>query len=87
MNVRWWMDSMAAEFDRLDTNKSGELDSAELSRSRLRVSFFLFPPSQKHSARNLPDIQLFPLAATVIQLRCIPWVIQLVFVDLPRYAS
>jgi len=47
-----WMDFMATEFDRLDTNKSGVLDSAELSRSRLRVSSFVFPPSQKHSARK-----------------------------------
>ena len=35
-----WMDFMAAEFNRLDTNKSGVLDRAELSRSRLRVSSF-----------------------------------------------
>jgi|SRR5215469_585943 len=35
-----WMDFMAAEFDRLDTNKSGVLDRDELSRSRLRVSSF-----------------------------------------------
>jgi hypothetical protein len=47
-----WMDFMATEFDRLDTNKSGVIDSAELSRSRLRVSSFVFPPSQKHSARK-----------------------------------
>ena len=47
-----WMDFMTTEFDRLDTNKSGVLDSAELSRSRLRVSSFVFPPSQKHSARK-----------------------------------
>jgi hypothetical protein len=44
-----WMDFMATEFDRLDTNKSGVLDSAELSRSRLRVSSFVFPPSQRHT--------------------------------------
>jgi hypothetical protein len=47
-----WMDFVATEFDRLDTKKSGVLDSAELSRSRLRVSSFVFPPSQKHSARK-----------------------------------
>ena len=47
-----WMDFMATEFDRLDTKKSGVLDSAELSRSRLRVSSFVFPPSQKHTARK-----------------------------------
>jgi len=35
-----WMDFMATEFDRLDTNKSGVLDREELSRSRLRVSSF-----------------------------------------------
>jgi len=36
-----WMDFMAAEFDRLDKNKSGELDANELAQSRLRVSHFL----------------------------------------------
>jgi hypothetical protein len=35
-----WMNFMEAEFDRLDKNKSGELDAQELARSRLRVSPF-----------------------------------------------
>jgi Ca2+-binding EF-hand superfamily protein len=33
-----WMDFMSKEFDRLDTDKSGELDPKELSKSRLVVS-------------------------------------------------
>jgi Ca2+-binding EF-hand superfamily protein len=33
-----WMQFMEAEFERLDTDKSGELDVKELARSRLRVS-------------------------------------------------
>jgi Ca2+-binding EF-hand superfamily protein len=33
-----FMNFMAAEFDRLDTDKSGELDIKELSRSQLRAS-------------------------------------------------
>lgn len=33
-----WMSFMEAEFDRLDTDKSGELDPKELAQSRLRVS-------------------------------------------------
>jgi hypothetical protein len=33
-----FMNFMAAEFDRLDTDKSGELDVRELSKSQLRVS-------------------------------------------------
>jgi len=33
-----YMDFMAAEFDRLDTDKSGELDVRELTQSQLRVS-------------------------------------------------
>ncbi len=33
-----WMSFMAAEFDRLDTDKSGELDPKELAESRLRPS-------------------------------------------------
>jgi hypothetical protein len=37
---REWMKFMEAEFDRLDKNKSGELDSKELMQSRLRVSPF-----------------------------------------------
>jgi len=35
-----WMKFMEAEFDRLDKNKSGELDAKELGQSRLRVSRF-----------------------------------------------
>jgi Ca2+-binding EF-hand superfamily protein len=35
-----WMNFMEAEFDRLDKNKSGELDTTELAQSRLRVSPF-----------------------------------------------
>jgi hypothetical protein len=38
---REWMKFMEAEFDRLDKNKSGELDVNELAQSRLRVSHFL----------------------------------------------
>lgn len=33
-----YMDFMAAEFDRLDKDNSGELDVKELAQSRLRVS-------------------------------------------------
>jgi Ca2+-binding EF-hand superfamily protein len=33
-----YMDFMAAEFDRLDKDKSGELDPTELTQSQLRVS-------------------------------------------------
>lgn len=32
-----WMTFMEAEFDRLDTDKSGELDQNELRQSRVRV--------------------------------------------------
>lgn len=35
-----WMKFMEAEFDRLDKNKSGELDTKELAQSKLRVSPF-----------------------------------------------
>jgi hypothetical protein len=35
-----WMKFMEAEFDRLDKNKSGELDAKELAESRLQVSAF-----------------------------------------------
>jgi EF hand len=35
-----WMQFMEAEFDRLDKNKSGELDPKELAQSRLRASPF-----------------------------------------------
>jgi len=35
-----WMNFMAAEFDRLDKDKSGELDPKELTQSRLQVSTF-----------------------------------------------
>jgi hypothetical protein len=33
-----WMTFMEAEFDRLDTDKSGELDVREMAQSRLRVT-------------------------------------------------
>jgi EF hand len=33
-----WMDFMSAEFDRLDTDKSGELDPKELTKSRVSVA-------------------------------------------------
>jgi len=36
-----WMQFMEAEFARLDKNKNGELDVAELTQSKLRVSHFL----------------------------------------------
>jgi hypothetical protein len=32
-----WMDFMSAEFDRLDTDKSGELDPKELTTSRVSL--------------------------------------------------
>jgi len=35
-----YMNFMAAEFDRLDKDKSGELDPKELGQSKLRVSHF-----------------------------------------------
>jgi EF hand len=35
-----WMNFMEAEFDRLDKDKSGQLDVKELKQSRLRVSPF-----------------------------------------------
>jgi hypothetical protein len=35
-----WMKFMEAEFDRLDKDKSGELDAKELAQSRLQVSLF-----------------------------------------------
>jgi Ca2+-binding EF-hand superfamily protein len=35
-----WMNFMAAEFDRLDTDKSGELDIKELTQSGLRPTRF-----------------------------------------------
>jgi hypothetical protein len=35
-----WMKFMEAEFDRLDKDKTGELDAKELAQSRLRVSHF-----------------------------------------------
>jgi Ca2+-binding EF-hand superfamily protein len=35
-----WVSFMEAEFDRLDKNKSGELDAAELAQSQLRASPF-----------------------------------------------
>lgn len=35
-----WMKFMAAEFDRLDQDKSGGLDAQGLARSRVRVSSF-----------------------------------------------
>ena len=33
-----FMDFMSAEFDRVDTNKSGELDPKEIAQSRIRPS-------------------------------------------------
>ena len=36
-----WMTFMDEEFDRLDTNHSGELDIKELTRSRVRVRAFV----------------------------------------------
>jgi Ca2+-binding EF-hand superfamily protein len=36
-----WMKFMEAEFDRLDKDKSGELDAKDLAQSRLRVSHFV----------------------------------------------
>jgi hypothetical protein len=35
-----WMKFMEAEFDRLDTDKSGDLDAKDLAQSRLRVSHY-----------------------------------------------
>ena len=35
-----WMKFMEAEFDRLDKDKTGELDIMELTQSKLRVSHF-----------------------------------------------
>jgi hypothetical protein len=35
-----WMKFMEAEFDRLDKDKSGDLDAKDLAQSRLRVSHF-----------------------------------------------
>ena len=35
-----WLKFMAAEFDRMDKNKTGVLDAKELAQSRLRVSRF-----------------------------------------------
>jgi len=35
-----WMTFMEAEFDRLDKNKSGELDPKELAQSRVQASHF-----------------------------------------------
>jgi hypothetical protein len=36
-----WMEFMAAEFDRLDKHKTGELDPKELAQPRIQVSHFL----------------------------------------------
>jgi hypothetical protein len=36
----FWLSFMGAEFDRMDTAKSGELDPKELAQSRLQVSTF-----------------------------------------------
>jgi Ca2+-binding EF-hand superfamily protein len=33
-----WMNFMEAEFDRLDKDKSGDLDAKDLAQSKLRVS-------------------------------------------------
>jgi hypothetical protein len=35
-----WMKFMEAEFDRLDKDKSGDLDAKDLTQSKLRVSHF-----------------------------------------------
>ncbi len=35
-----WMKFMEAEFNRLDKNKSGELDVKEISQSKVRVRCF-----------------------------------------------
>ncbi len=37
-----WMNFMSAEFDRLDTNKTGELDPKELAHSKLQASTFAY---------------------------------------------
>jgi Ca2+-binding EF-hand superfamily protein len=36
-----WMTFMEGEFDRLDKNKTGELDPKELAQSRIQASHFL----------------------------------------------
>jgi hypothetical protein len=36
-----WMKFMEAEFDRLDKDKSGDLDAKDLAQSSLRVSHFV----------------------------------------------
>jgi len=36
-----WMKFMEAEFDRLDKDKSGDLDAKDLAQSKLRVSHFV----------------------------------------------
>ena len=36
-----WMQFMEAEFDRLDKDKSGDLDAKDLTQSELRVSHFV----------------------------------------------
>jgi len=36
-----WMKFMEAEFDRLDKDKSGDLDAKDLTQSKLRVSHFV----------------------------------------------
>ena len=38
ISKREWMRFMEAEFDRLDKNKTGELDVREIAQSKLRVS-------------------------------------------------
>jgi Ca2+-binding EF-hand superfamily protein len=42
-----WMKFMAAEFDRLDTDKSGELDPKELTKARLSFHAFHFADQGK----------------------------------------
>jgi Ca2+-binding EF-hand superfamily protein len=42
-----WTSFMAAEFDRLDTDKSGELDPKELIKSRVSVKQFRFADQGK----------------------------------------
>jgi Ca2+-binding EF-hand superfamily protein len=40
INKQEWMKFMEAEFDRLDKDKSGDLDAKDLQQSKLRVSHF-----------------------------------------------
>lgn len=42
-----WMNFMSAEFDRLDADKSGELDPKELQKSKVSVKSFHFADQGK----------------------------------------